>query len=530
MMRSLLIAVAAGGAARADLASRAQKRISDVFDERRARILNDAIGDEVTAAQLLAVTRLLGDNFIPTEKGEMGSAKGMCRVNETRPWDWRFDHGLHCNIVDEWYFAVGSHLETDSEDVVSFVVALAFQKPFPTACVCDYGTSAPRPTAPRLTDAGGRFVDVLLAVARGPRGGAANFSRAAPASFYWTGEDDDAVEAPWGFRAGGARFEADADLETIRVVASDAAAGVGVDVALSRRGRPFLLQGGTGYVGSPKTGNGMGYYSLPELSTSGSVTFGNATCALAGGGLSWMDHQWGTFGVPQHDVVQDALIADLYGTGKMNFNPVNMGFSVPGTENWFGLQIDGVGAFTAYLASSRLWSERGPDVDVSIAFPDGQVLLSSDGAQRAANYSYTATRYLEREGSYFAVDFTFSNRGSSTSGLPETFRVASALRNGDDLMEWSSGGRFLESPALVTTLAGEVIGRGFTEAVGWDRRQLADTVGVALGEARPSDARVGLLASRPPRTRPVPPTTDVPPRIPGDECYFPLPTDCAPGV
>ena len=116
MMRSLLIAVAAGGAARADLASRAQKRISDVFDERRARILNDAIGDEVTAAQLLAVTRLLGDNFIPTEKGEMGSAKGMCRVNETRPWDWRFDHGLHCNIVDEWYFAVGSHLETDSED------------------------------------------------------------------------------------------------------------------------------------------------------------------------------------------------------------------------------------------------------------------------------------------------------------------------------------------------------------------------------------------------------------------------------
>ena len=30
--------------------------------------------------------------------------------------------------------------------------------------------------------------------------------------------------------------------------------------------------------------------------------------------------------------------------------------------------------------------------------------------------------------------------------------------------------------------------------------------------------------------RPVPPTTDVPPRIPGDECYFPLPTDCAPGV
>ena len=43
--------------------------------------------DEVTAAQLLAVTRLLGDNFIPTEKGEMGSAKGMCRVNETRPWD-----------------------------------------------------------------------------------------------------------------------------------------------------------------------------------------------------------------------------------------------------------------------------------------------------------------------------------------------------------------------------------------------------------------------------------------------------------
>ena len=80
--------------------------------------------------------------------------------------------------------------------------------------------------------------------------------------------------------------------------------------------------------------------------------------------------------------------------------------------------------------------------------------------------------------------------------------LASSLRNGDDLMEWSSGGRFLESPALVKNDAGEVIGRGFTEAVGWDRTQLADTVG-GTGSTR---------------------------HIPDRECYFPLPTDCAPGA
>ena len=533
MMRSLIALLWAGAAA--DLASRARARISDVFDERRARLLNGAIGETVSARQLLALTRLLGDNFIPTSsKEEMGSAKGMCRVNETRPYDFRFDHGLHCNIVDEWFFAVGSHLPTEMGSrvpemgspgvVVSFVVALAFQKMFPSACACDYGVDAPRPTAPRLGDAGGRAVDALFAVARGPPG-AANFSRAAPASFFWTG--DDAVDAAWGFRVPNLSFEGDADLETIRVLAADGDAGIAVNLTLERHGRPFLLQGGDGYVGSPATGNGMGYYSLPELDTSGSVTFDGETSTLRGG-LSWMDHQWGTFGIPQHDVLQDALIADLYRQGKMNFNPVNVGFSVPGTENWFGLQVDGVGAFTAYLASSRLWSERGPDVNVTLAFPDGQV-LTRDG-QRAVNYSYTATRYLEHAGSSFAVDFTFSNRGDATFGLPETFHVASSLRNGDDLMEWSSGGRFLESPALVKNDAGEVIGRGFTEAVGWDRTQLADTVGVALGDARPSDATVGLLTSRPPRVEPVPPTTDVPRHIPDRECYFPLPTDCAPGA
>jgi hypothetical protein len=96
MMVGSLIAVAVLCAcAAADLASRTRARISDVFDERRARLLNGAIGETVSAQQLLALTRLLGDNFIPTaSKEEMGSAKGMCRVNETRPYDFRFDHGL----------------------------------------------------------------------------------------------------------------------------------------------------------------------------------------------------------------------------------------------------------------------------------------------------------------------------------------------------------------------------------------------------------------------------------------------------
>ena len=288
MMRSLIAVLCAGAAAdlasrtrisdvfdERDLASRARARISDVFDERRARLLNGAIGETVSARQLLALTRLLGDNFIPTaSKEEMGSAKGMCRVNETRPYDFRSDHGLHCNIVDEWFFAVGSHLPTEMGSrvpemgspgvVVSFVVALAFQKMFPSACACDYGVDAPRPTAPRLGDAGGRAVDALFAVARGPPGGATNFSRAAPASFFWTG--DDAVDAAWGFRVPNLSFEGDADLETIRVLAADGDAGIAVNLTLERHGRPFLLQGGDGYVGSPATGNGMGYYSLPAVS------------------------------------------------------------------------------------------------------------------------------------------------------------------------------------------------------------------------------------------------------------------------
>lgn len=56
--------------------------------------------------------------------------------------------------------------------------------------------------------------------------------------------------------------------------------------------RPPLLVGGTGVVPMGTQGSSY-YYSLTRLTTTGTLTYGGATVPVSG--ISWMDHQWGTW-------------------------------------------------------------------------------------------------------------------------------------------------------------------------------------------------------------------------------------------
>jgi hypothetical protein len=76
----------------------------------------------------------------------------------------------------------------------------------------------------------------------------------------------------------------------------------------------------------------------------------------------------------------------------------------------------------------------------------------------------------------------------------------------DSQTRWASGGHYYEAAAEVRDAqSGALVGWGYSEGVGWDHHQIQDTVATALRtKTPPSELVVGLLSSRPPRTKPPP--------------------------
>ena len=559
----LLLAVVAGDvtAAQVDLGALTRQRVQQVLDTTRATVLNASLDDGTTPAQALAVNNLLGVCGIPgwpTGNGDMGAWNGMCRVKDERPWRWPFDHGLHCNMVNEWYFFVGAfHLD---DTVVGVEFMISFQKLAPDAhCACEYdinSTHQPLDAKPRLGDPSGRLAEVQFAVVVAPkqRNGSAVSSeahhyQATPLVEWWTGEGG-GQGREWGFRVGGYTISAPTDaLDELRVNGSDRASGLSVDLRL-RRALPPLMQGhGSGYVGDPPNANGEAYYSLPGLAPTGNVTAAGVTYEIRPEhGLGWIDHQFGSIGVSTDPAIA-ALAYGRYAVADQNVNPVNLGFGVPGTEIWFGVHLwdwhasfddaedagkaqTFIGAFTAHFVDGmHMWSEHPENWKPgrgNSTFPFASLMLP-DGSQYRVNYAYQVLEWFTAEdGSRYGTKFLLlrqghpqplggkedGRRGSSTVqsaaaaavALPEAFYLTSVAA--DSRTAWASGGNYYEGVVEASDFkTGRRIGYGYTEGVGWDRGQIKETVRKALrlpdGE-QATDEVVALLSSRPPHSRPPP--------------------------
>jgi len=70
--------------------------------------------------------------------------------------------------------------------------------------------------------------------------------------------------------------------------------GKDIELTLSNKKTPILV-GGKGFVDN--VGEETFYYSLPDLQTKGSLLIKGKEVAVTG--TSWMDHQWGDFGIPK---------------------------------------------------------------------------------------------------------------------------------------------------------------------------------------------------------------------------------------
>jgi hypothetical protein len=165
----------------AQLAAAARARVADILDPSRSAVLLPVLDNDTTPVQALAVNQLLGVCGIPgwptNHSGEMGAAKGMCRVATERPWAFPFDHGLHCNMVNEWYFFVGTF--DLGETVIGIEFMFSFEKLQPDPeCSCEYdarnsssgGSSFDGRGSPlRSGDASGRLAEVQFAVVVAPK-------------------------------------------------------------------------------------------------------------------------------------------------------------------------------------------------------------------------------------------------------------------------------------------------------------------------------------------------------------------------
>ena len=336
----LALCPAAAAISGADLGAATRQRVSQVLDARRAGVINAALDNRTTPVQALAVNQLLGVCGIPgwpTGNGDMGAWRGACRLSRQREWVFPYDHGLHCNMVNEWFFFVGTfHVD---ETVLGVELMFSFEKlvpdPYPS-CPCEYdanSTLRPRRGAPpRLQDPSGRLAEVQFAVIVAPKrldGSAvspkARHRQAAPVVEWWTGAESEGSPGEWGFRIGNYSITSPSpELREVHIRGADGPSGLAVDLRL-RRALPLLMQGGgSGYVGDPANGNGEAYYSLTGMLPDGVVTAGGRSFKVRPEhGMGWLDHQFGSVGVATGDAIA-ALAYGRYAVANQNVNPVNL--------------------------------------------------------------------------------------------------------------------------------------------------------------------------------------------------------------
>ena len=325
-----------------DLVVVASSRMA-LLGKKRLAVLAEKLDKNTTVQQIMAMNSILGVNTVRGPfSSDASTAASMCRVKSKR--DWSFvanqtssgaDHGLHCNMAEEWFFFVGTFDTGDA--VVGYELMFSFETLVADKCTCEFdheGTPKQAGGA-RLTDPGGRLLDVQFAVTVGPKlpNGSATSSHAvhrqASLGRWWTGlAEDEATNAPWGFRVGSYSFDSiDTDLNQLHVRGMDEATGISVDLELART-RPPMLQGAAGFLGNPSAGNAQGYYSFVGMHSNGTISAGGRSYHIVGG-YSWMDHQFGSIGVPT-DFKDAEEVYALYALAGVNINPVNLGFGVPG--------------------------------------------------------------------------------------------------------------------------------------------------------------------------------------------------------
>jgi predicted secreted hydrolase len=224
-------------------------------------------------------------------RGPEGSTEGYARATTVRPFRFPEDHGPHPEFRTEWWYWTGNLSTEDGRD---FGYQLTLFR------------SALAPEAPERASAwGARHVYMghfALSDIQGGRFHAfERFSREALGLAGARAEPFRVWLEDWSAEAMGpgalpVRLHAKAD-------------GVALELELEE-GKPPVLQGDRGLSQkSAGPGNASYYYSFTRMPSRGRVTVEGRTFAVTG--LSWMDREWSTSVLAEHQVGWDWFALQL---------------------------------------------------------------------------------------------------------------------------------------------------------------------------------------------------------------------------
>ncbi len=253
---------------------------------------------------------------------------GYARATAPRPFRFPADHGPHPEFRNEWWYFTGNLFAADGRrfgyELTLFRIALS-----PHAAVRDsaWATNQAYMAHFALTDVRGKRFHFFERFARAAAGLAG--ARAAPFAVWledWRVDAEPQAPATWRLRTG--------------------ANGIALDLRLTSA-KPVVLQGERGLSRkSAEPGNASYYYSLPRLTTEGSVTTNGEVTRVRG--TSWLDREWSTSALGPEQVGWD----------------------------WFALQLDD-GSELMYYQLRRADGSRDP-------FSAGSFIDAAGTAQRLA--------------------------------------------------------------------------------------------------------------------------------------------------
>lgn len=200
-------------------------------------------------------------------------AQGFLRAASPRRFTFPEDHGPHPGFRNEWWYFTGN---LQSSDGRRFGYQLTFFR----------SALTPRPV-PRSSAWGSNEVFMAHFAVTDVSGNrfryAERFSRVAPGLAGAGGR-------PLTIRLENWRAQETAGRQGFRLSAADADMAVELDLAPLKG---VVLNGEGGLSRKSATpGNASYYYSMPRLSTSGSVRVGQSSFRVTG--LSWLDREWST--------------------------------------------------------------------------------------------------------------------------------------------------------------------------------------------------------------------------------------------
>ena len=215
------------------------------------------------------------------------------------------------------------------------------------------------------------------------------------------------------------------------------ASGSGFRFELSlQETQPLLLQGDRGLsIKGPDEGQASFYYSLPQLSVSGTLAIEGRPLPVQG--TAWMDHEW-----------SQALM-----------HPQAVGW------DWIGMNLLDGSALTAFRlrdkAGQALWdggSFRHPAMGAKAqALHHGEVLF-----QPVRSWTSPAT-----QASYPVEWIVRINRQSAHSALADFYTVKAVIDNQELDSRASTGAVYWEGLSELFDRTGKLIGRGYLEMTGY---------------------------------------------------------------